>query len=1279
MLKKRIVKIAIVLACVLTLLTPYTTVFAMLTQADTTANLQSVIMHEGGEEASGTLTDEQKQLYDENPHGYEVGDTLICKIIEEGDMNYENAFYCLNAMKSFPGATSTGFTSLEYKNVADFKDSTNSEVKSLHLSTAYSEDSALWTANYKALNWIFENSYLRKQTPEQKDDYLAKAFADYEYELDAVKAYLTDDDIDVVQQYAIWYFTNRDTEKYNVTTLPAVTLSGFSEDGSTYKGSYRDVTGSNLRQEMANHLYQYLINEAAKGTETVQNTYPSLGRNDAALTENENYYIVGPFNIKAGTAPSTEYSIKLLDAANKEIARKDYEILLEGESNFTNKNVNEIFDTNYYIYLPKTNEVITTINLELNYSTFETQGSVWKNKITNDEGVEVYQPLILLTRGETPHKVNVPVEIKRTSPDLALRKYIAAVTKANGTTQKFDRAPKVDISKLKDGTSETAEYKHAKDPVSVSVGDKIIYEIRVYNEGDVDAKETVVIDALPKGLEYVEDSEINATYGWKKVSEGSNATVYSTDYLKDTTIGAFDKENSTSLESAYVQIECKIADNAKPSAVLTNVAEIGEDGIADRDSTPSNNDYTQKDNDSSNYTGDKDNKSDLTDSDYFYKGREDDDDFEKVKVEGKAFDLSLQKFITKINGNAPSKSREPVVDVSKLKDGTSTDATYTTTKSALSVEQGDVVIYTVRVYNEGDLSGYAEEVADYIPEGLGFLVNHTTNVDNYWSIPENAKTVKLSTISNGTKNLETDDFTDVKNLSDVDVVLGSAKLTSTKLKSSPTDTKNLIKAFDKEKSETLDYKDIQVACIVLTNVSTGTNLRNIAEITKDSDENREEVTDRDSTPDTVDPNRYPGDDENQDDHDYENLTPQEFDLSLQKFITGVNDKKVDGREPKVSVNSEGKVQFSSTASPLQVENNDIITYTIRVYNEGNIAGYAKEVADDLPEGIEFLPDNDTNKKYGWKLYDKDRNETSDVSQAVSVKTDYLSKEKSEERKDDCLLKGFDSKTSKTPDFRDVQIAFKVVENKVKGKDRIVKNIAEITDDEDENGNPIDDIDSTPGNNKPGEDDIDDEQIYVKYFDLALKKDLIKIIINENGTTREISLGENDPLQKVDIHRKKLKSTTVKFVYNITVTNEGEIAGSATEITDYIPEGLEFIAEENSSWTQVSTNVITTNALSNTRLEPGQSASVQVVLKWINSENNLGLKVNTAEISKDQNDSNTPDIDSTPNNKVPGEDDIDTAEVFLGISTGRAPTYIALTTTVLAIMTTGVILIKKYVL
>ncbi len=1282
MLKKRIVKIAFVLACVITLITPYTTVFAKLTQEDDTANLQSLIIHEGGEEASGTLTNEQKEIYDTAQHGYTIGDVIICKIIEEGDNNYTNAFYCLNAKKSFPGATAEGQKSLEYKKVADFKDSTNAEVKSLHLSTSASADEALWTENYRALEWLFNNSYLRKEAPEQKDSYLAKAFEGSEYDLEVVKATLTDDDIDVIQQYAIWYFTNRDSTEFDVTTLPAVRLSGVGEDMTPYDNqSYYDVTGNNQRQPIANYLYRYLIQSAQDRTDSIyEGSYPSVAETNPVATENDTHYVVGPFKVNAGTVSPEEYSIKLLDQTGAEIARNEYQILIEGENTFTNKNVSDILNQNYYIYLPKTNTTITNITLELTYSTYETQASVWKNKTTNNDNVEVYQPLVLLTRPNTPHRATVPVEIKRTAPDFALRKYIISVTKSNGEKPDLgDRTPDVDVSKLKDGTETTAEYKHKKAPVSVSVGDKVVYEMRVYNEGDVDAAGPVVVDALPKGLEYVEDSEINEIYKWQKVSDGQNVTVYSSDYLKDKNIEGFDKENDTELDSAYVQMECRITGDVSASAIITNIAEILEDEIADRDSEPSNNDYIQKDYDTSDYTGHNDNKPELDDSDYFYKGRQDDDDFEKVQVEGKAFDLNLKKFITKINGEAPKTSREPKVDVSKLKDGTSTDATYTTTKTPIVVKQGDIVTYTIRVYNEGELDGYAEEVADYIPEGLGFLVNHRTNIDNYWSIPkDNPQIVKLSTISNGKAHLSKDDFSDVENLDDVDVVVGKAKLTSTKLKSSETDTNNLLKAFDKEKSTTLDYKDIQVTCIVLTDKVSGSNLRNIGEIIKDSDENREDITDRDSTPDTVDPDKYPGDDKNQDDNDYEDLTTKDdvFDLSLQKFITGLNNGKVEGREPKVSINSNGEVNFSSTTSPLQVENNDVIIYTIRVYNEGTVPGYAKEISDDLPEGLEFLTDNDINKKYGWKLYDKNGNETSDLSQAVSVKTDYLSKEKSEDRNEDNLLDAFDGKDL---DYRDVQIAFKVVESNVKDSQRIIKNIAEITDDEDENGNPVEDNDSTPGNNKPGEDDIDDEQVYVKYFDLSLQKDLVKIIITEDGTTREISLTSADGLQKVEIHRKKIDSTTVKFVYNVTVKNEGEIAGYATEITDYIPEGLEFIQEENKQWTQVSQNVITTNALSDTRLEPGASASVQVVLKWINNENNLNLKTNTAEISQDKNDSNTPDIDSTPGNKVPGEDDIDSADVFLGISTGTAPTYIALTMVVLAIMSTGVILIKKYVL
>lgn len=1281
MLKKRILKVALALACIITLTMPYTTTVlaASLTHEDTTAELQISLVHEGGEEASGTLTDEQKEFYDESQYSYDVGTTRVFKIIEKGDTDFSNAFYCLNAVKSFPGITSEGFNSLKYTNVGDFSDSTNLKVQSLHLSTTYAQSKDAWTENFKALNWLVNNMYLEKQAPMQKDAYLAKAFEDYEaWDLDSVKALLTDDDIDVVQQYAIWYFTNNDDERYSVTTLPAVRLGVLDvenlkvdlENTKAY-GDIKEIYAN--RQDMANHLYQYLIKAAKERKDGNEVTYPSLVELSTGTTaKHEDYNVVGPFKITAGTAPSSEYEIKLLDQDEKEIT--DYKIKISGENDFTDKKTNEIFDKEFDIYLPKENKTTTKVRLQLSYSSYETKSTVWETETEEDS--DKYQPVILITRENTPHIQKVERVITRYVDDLALRKYIV---KVNNTT--YTRTPVVDVTSLKNGSTTTATYKHSKEPVKVSAGDTVVYEIRVYNEGDIDADGAVIIDALPKGLELVEDSEINRTYGWEKVSTGEKVDIYKSEYLKETKIEGFDKEADSELDSKYVQIECKISNDAKATSVLTNVAEIQDDfNIDDIDSTPANNDYTQKDYDTSKYTGDTNNKSDLTDKNYHYKGIEDDDDFEKVIVEGKAFDLSLKKFITKINKAAPKTSREPVVDVTPLKNG-ETDAKYTTVKNSLSVKVGDIVTYTIRVYNEGDLAGYAEEVSDYLPAGLGFLVGYTTNVDNYWSIPSNSKTVKLDTIENAKKNLSVDDFNDITNLSEVEVVTGNVKLTSNKLKSSDTDTKNLINGFDKENGTKLDYRDIQVTCIVLSTDTANNNLRNIAEITKDSDNNREDVTDRDSNPDTVDPSNYPGDDKNDDDHDYELLTPEkekEFDLSLQKFITGLNNSKVEGREPTVSKTSDGKIKFTTNVSPLQVANNDLITYTIRVYNEGDVAGYAKEVSDNLPAGLEFAVNNSTNQKYGWKLYDKNGNETSNLSQATTVKTDYLSKAKSEARQENNLIQAYDKEANKL-DYRDLQIVFKVVESNITSKDRKIKNIAEITDDQDENGNPVDDRDSTPNNNKDGEDDIDTEEVYVKYFDLSLQKDLIKIVVVENGTTREISVAAGAGLQKVEVHRNRINSTIVKFVYNITVKNEGEIAGYATEVKDYIPEGLEFVQADNPQWTKVSDRVITTNALANTLLQPGASASVQVTLKWINGDGNFGLKTNVAEISAHKNESNSPDIDSTPDNNKPGEDDIDDAPVMLEISTGTAPTYIVLTTTVLAILTTGIILIKKYVL
>ena len=127
--------------------------------------------------------------------------------------------------------------------------------------------------------------------------------------------------------------------------------------------------------------------------------------------------------------------------------------------------------------------------------------------------------------------------------------------------------------------------------------------------------------------------------------------------------------------------------------------------------------------------------------------------------------------------------------------------------------------------------------------------------------------------------------------------------------------------------------------------------------------------------------------------------------------------------------------------------------------------------------------------------------------------------------------------------------------------------------------------------------------------------------------------------------------------------------------------MKFDAKDNPNWKDEGNNIISTRALENTLLQPGQSAEVEVILTWINGQDNLGSKINTAEISEDYNNKEVPDRDSTPDNKKPGEDDIDTAEVLLSIKTGGGldVVYVRLALGLLVVMLIGTVAIKKFVL
>ena len=421
-----------------------------------------------------------------------------------------------------------------------------------------------------------------------------------------------------------------------------------------------------------------------------------------------------------------------------------------------------------------------------------------------------------------------------------------------------------------------------------------------------------------------------------------------------------------------------------------------------------------------------------------------------------------------------------------------------------------------------------------------------------------------------------------------------------------------------------------------------------------------------------------------------------YDLSLRKFITAVKDtakgteEEVTSRIPQVDLTKLASGE-STTATythpkdPVLVHTTDIVTYTIRIYNEGPQDAYASIVKDDIPDGLQFVQytegDGSLNAEYRWKLVDENDNEVTDVSKAKYIVTDYLSKEQ-DKTPGANLLKAYKPGTMSELDYRDVKVQFKVTEPTT--SDRILINYAQISKETDSSGRVVRDRDSTPNVWVEGEDDQDIEKVRVQYFDLALRKWVTQAIVTENGKTVVTQTGhkaEDDPEEvvKVDLKKSKINNVVVKFRYSIRITNEGEIAGEATEIRDDIPQGLKFVAEDNPDWREENGQIVT-NKLEHTTLQPGESAEVEILLTWINSTNNMGVMTNVAEINKDHNDYGAPDIDSTPGNNVPGEDDIDDAPVMLTVKTGSEYIlYASIALSAIAVIAVGGKVIKKKVM
>lgn len=1360
---------------------------------------------------------ENNEYVKKDGYAYNNGHPVFQIMSLENDKYTGTNYYCLNALAGY-----------------SWNDAVNAHVgKVVSYDTSYDLDSDLEVLKsdnqaiysniaksqyIKQILWILDNMYIsdnnasKEENLAQKQEVLAKAGLSftvvddtdlngnstnkygYRYKknnssemkvsVQALKGYfyydekgnyqyvdIADELVEVAQQAAIWYFTNyldnntKKSETFNVKNAINLVWSNGSELTNTTKWqsieNYKvntDVENyqANVglwQEEMAGILCRYLIdaaNDYAKTEETVKTGSPltmekSVSNISSKMLNNSEYYVVGP--IKINQQRDSVYSISNTIFINDKENKNAYISNSEGTKQ-ESQSISNYIGKEFYITIPASEISGSKINIEFNGSYKTNKKILWTG--LTDGNPE--QPIVEVMPSSKPIELIVTGTLNKEF-DLALRKSIIKITDANGAvktvinengniaTRNINYVAKDILS------NSTATYNHRKDPVVVKNGDVVTYSITVYNEGDMDGYASEITDKLPQGLTINGNKEgtyKNGNVEYSYVYDEEANTITYTNKTKNV-LKSYAKGETLSSET--IEIDCKVTQEASSTTniYLTNIAYISKEYNSetnqsvekDRDSYPKKYPESKQNIKANKYDGYKGNtKNDSvyndTNNAYYYKGEEDDDDFEIIVIKPVSFDLALQKYISSIYSNGVTKNgrKSPTINTEKLAKGTDTTATYIQDKTPIKVKHGDYVTYTFKVYNEGEKDGYVKAVTDNIPEGLEFVYIDPTATENnsiiavsskgtmesvkvdseiynmvvennsYWSIDKiNENTLKKDTY-NGEETISI--TCDVDKYLDSKMPDGGNYAKTFKLLSAYTD--DSAKNYD---GSGLDSIYVTVILRVSAENGCGRIIRNEAAITaaEDTEGNQQDVTenglkDRDSK--VTEWKGKDGDKKYQDDEDFDNIILGKADIALTKFIVAVSedieindgeyltkDGKIGSKEnPYTRATSVDTTKlrddinchdatYQMVKDPLMVPAKSYVLYDIRVYNEGETDLYAGEVTDYLPEYLDYVS-SEFNDKFGWEI-GKD---------GKTIKTSYLSYEKDSKNN---LLKAFDKVNDDGKgsglDYRDLQILCKV-NDKAPTNTKLV-NIAEITKYEDPEGDPIEkDVDSTPDNvDKENEDDDDYEVVYIRTFDLSLLKYVTTVYVTEDGKTTTTQTGNTgndatDIIPKVEINRKKVKSTVVKFGYTIKITNEGDIEGYAKEITDYVPQGLKFYGEDNEGWVDEGNNVISTRLLENTLLKPGESAEVTVILRWINGSNNLGLKINTAEISEDYNEYNVPDRDSTPDNKEPGEDDIDDAAVLLAISTGLTDNiieYITLGTIVLVVLGSGIVLIKKYIL
>ena len=362
-----------------------------------------------------------------------------------------------------------------------------------------------------------------------------------------------------------------------------------------------------------------------------------------------------------------------------------------------------------------------------------------------------------------------------------------------------------------------------------------------------------------------------------------------------------------------------------------------------------------------------------------------------------------------------------------------------------------------------------------------------------------------------------------------------------------------------------------------------------------------------------------------------NANGETTDLHPEKFVSKINNQEVSGTEPTIIKQPDGSIVYQSSNIIHNVKYNDIIEYTIRIYNSGLESGYAGYIFDKVPDGLKFIEDNEINKQYKWEKVDG------------GYKTTILASGKENE------IQGYDKNTMQQPDYKEVKIVFQVIE-KIETQNPSTKNIVIVGKNEEEQKEP----------GRYEEDNESDSEVNVQYVKLETNKYVTSVKLNGEDKKVDIQKTESGDIYKIEIVGRKIKNSTVIVQYQIEVSNKGTKEGMVNEIKDYIPENMVFLEKENPGWIKKENYVYIPI---NQTLKPGEKLTRTITLRWYGNKNEMGLISNMAITNGEENIS--------PNQQ-------DKADITISVKTGII-TNIVLVIIALVIISGGTYFIKKYVI